>query len=207
MESGSRAVESLRQVALRVRPLHAVLDEGQRAFVEALCRPQVTMGSHRRPGILLPEVEAWAVGGTGRDAPILSIHEARGRLLAIAAWTAVARALSLRVTKAAVAAAPDSRAVLASLALGAVLYGRVDLGVAEATDVRRFAAGYLTPRFRVRAVARAALRRALLPWTAAHNLNIEAIEPLVGAGFERLAEVAARGDLSAAAAREWVYFA
>jgi hypothetical protein len=86
-----------------------------------------------------------------------------------------------------------------------VLYLRVEWGLAEAGDARRFAARYLTPKGRLRAGARASLRRALAPWAAAHGLTLEPTLALFETSLERLAETARAGDLSPAALRERVY--
>ena len=104
------------------------------------------------------------------------------------------------------AAAGDHLAVVASLALGAVIYGRIDLGLAEAGDLRRFAARYVTPRGRARAAARSSLRRALEPWAEAHRLPFAAVEELFAGGLGRLVEAASEGDLSVEAARRSLYF-
>jgi hypothetical protein len=197
MDRGARRVERLRQVALRLRPLRAVLDGEQQALVESLSLPQVVLAADGQPALA-----RWAESispGPPRPpllplppgTPLLALEAARDQLERIVAWEGVARALTLRRTEAALAAAGSVDLLLAALALGAVLYGSVELGLAELSDLPRFAARYLTKAGRPRVTATRALERALLPWSAAHGLDLDTTRSLFGAGLERLAALAA----------------
>jgi hypothetical protein len=204
MQAGARPVERLRQVALRLRPLCAIFDAEQRALIEALCRPVVTLDPNRRPVLAVGASDAAGSGRAYSDSHFLALEEAGAQLERTAVWAAVARGLTLRHTEQAMSGVECHLALVATLSLGAVIYGRVELGLAEASDLRRFAARYLTPRGRPRAAARSALRRTLEPWAAAHRLPLPAVESLFTAGLGRLAEVAAAGERSGEAARRWL---
>jgi hypothetical protein len=197
MELGARRVERLRQVALRLRPLRAVLDAEQQALVESLVLPQVTLDAEGQPALA-----RWADGipdGPPRPpllpmtsgTPLLSLEEAQDQLEKVAAWAGIARALALRRTEAALQAAGSVELLLAAVDLGAVLYGRIELGLAELDDLPRFAARYLTKRGQPNAIAIRALGRALDPWVAAHQLDAAATGALFTAGLDRLAALAA----------------
>jgi hypothetical protein len=199
LQAGARVVERLRQGALRLRPLREVLDAEQWRLVESLCQPQLTLTEAGRPALELP-------GREELDLPeALPVGEAGQRLETVVAWAAVARALTLSRTAAALAAVHDTQALVAGLALGAVLYLRVEWGLSEASDLRRFADRYLSTRGRPRAAARASLRRALAPWVAAHGLDPPATLALFEEGLERLAEAVTAAGPSAPALRDLVF--
>jgi len=151
-QSGARVVEALRQVALRLAPLRAVLDGSQRAVIAGITRPRLTLTPEGEPRLVLPPAP---------DLPDNLPLEAAGELLAdIAAWAELARALGLTRVEAALREARMTDRLLEEAALAAVLFGKVGLGVTEPGDRERFRRehareGAPTP------AARAALRRAL----------------------------------------------
>lgn len=140
-ENGARVVERLRQVALRLRPLDAVLDVEQRAVVRSLLPPRLTVGTDGTPRLYLMP------GGTLPDSDTL--EAVRERLAAVAAWSELARGLGLERTAQTLRKHGALDPLLEELVLGAVLYARVELGLAEAADRARFVERYLERGTRV----------------------------------------------------------
>ncbi|HEU4754215.1 MAG TPA: DUF6178 family protein, partial [Armatimonadota bacterium] len=177
-QSGARTVERLRQVALRLAPTEKVLDAEGRAFVRSLVRPRLTLGPEGEPRLqLLP---------AGDLPETADLPTATGMLQETAAWVALARSMGLARTEKALAAAGSMRALLEELALGAVLFGRLEPGLTEPQDRKRFTARYATPEGLPTEEARTGLLRALEP-AAARGLSQQETLPLLNAALERLA--------------------
>jgi hypothetical protein len=152
-ESGARVVERLRQVALRLAPMERIFDAEQRALLRSLSRPRLTVGPEGGPRLqLLP------AGALPEHADLAWVAE---RLQEVSGWAALARALGMDRTARAIGSAAGVPAVLEELALGAVLFGRVELGLTEAADRKRFTNRYVTPEGTPIPEAHAGLRRAL----------------------------------------------
>jgi hypothetical protein len=166
--SGAKVVENLRQVALRMGPLEKLLTPRHRAVVRSLSHPQLTVGADGGPRIVLaPE----------RGLPAeTDLQEAR-------AWVSVAAALGYAKTESALKAAGSVDRLQEALALGAVLFGRLDLGLVEPGDEARFRERYLTPSGHVIPEAQSSLRRAAEAGPADSELTL----PLLEAALARLA--------------------
>ena len=185
VQSGARVVESLRQVALRVAPLERVLDPSQRAVVRSLRHPRLTIGAGGDPEIvLLP----------GEHLPeSAGITTAADLLRAIAQWTEVARAMGLDRTEHALRDVVSVEALLERLALGAVLYARIEPGLAEEGDRRRFTERYRTPGTSAPAPeAVEGLRRIVTDWSRSHGIGPEAVLPMFESALERVCDDADR---------------
>jgi hypothetical protein len=173
-QNGARVVEALRQVALRLQPVSRVLDASQQAVLTSIIRPRLTLSAAGEPRLLL-------LPGAGLPDD-LSLPEAGDRARGIAAWVDTARALGLDRTEQALKGliaglgpgrAGRAAAVLAEeLALGAVLFGKVSLGLTEPRDRERFAREYADEAGPTPA-ARKALRRAVEEWAAGRGLPPE----------------------------------
>ena len=195
IERGARAVEQLRQVALRLEPFHRVLDLAQRRLVASLRQPDVTLDRERRQPVIL------VAGAAGTEA--LACEEVRSRLQEAAAWVEVARMLTFRRAAGAIAATEALPPVAAGLALGAILMGRVEFGLAEAEEVTIFRRRYCSARTgRVLPRARAALRRAAEAVSAERGVPLAALITTLERGLEHLAALIAahREDDAAVAA-------
>lgn len=179
-ESGARRVEALRQVALRLRPLDRVLGPEERVLVRSLLRPRLTLGADGRPRLrLLP-------GGTQRTEA--GLPEAAVELGRLAAWTETARAWGLDRTEAALRAAGSFERLLEELALGAVLYARLEPGLVEEGDLRRFAVRYAERATeQPTEAARAGLRRVTTDFAAARGASPEPLLELLDPALNRLA--------------------
>ncbi len=203
MQTGSAVVEGLRQVAFRLRPLEAIYDARQRAVLTALCEPDLLRRDDGEPVLALN-------GPDGRE--LLTLPEMHVRLADLMVWAQVARALTLRATGAALAQCQDIDALWASLAVGAVLYGRIEIGLVELDDLEPFTRRYLTRRKGlVGAMARRQLQRALAPWVAPlrqalHPLDAPGVfAGMLYRGLERVAQLAQSGDLTREAAQGRIY--
>ncbi|MBI3909686.1 MAG: hypothetical protein HY320_01975 [Armatimonadetes bacterium] len=197
LAAGARQIEQLRQVALRLRPLRQVLDVRQRSLVQSLLAPRLLLDVERQPAL-----EVIGPGGVR----VLPVAEVRALLQRTAAWAELARSLTFCRMAAALREAQDSEAVAAGLALGAVLYGRVEFGLAEPDDLRTFARRYLSAKtHRLLPRARAALQRAAGGMPAPRGVPADALAVALEAGLERLAEVIRAAPTDAAAARRVCY--
>lgn len=128
-ERGARVVERLRQVALRLRPLEAVLEERQQALIASLLPPRLELSPENEPLLLLLP---------GGDLPEHSpIPEVERLLSAVALWCELARALGLEATARALRNCGGLDPLLESLALRAVMEGRLVLPVTPAPDAER----------------------------------------------------------------------
>jgi len=199
-ERGALEVERLRQIALRLAPHVEVLDERQQALVQTLLRPRLRLSSEDEPLLICR-------GGGGLPAT-LPPEEAPGMLRDVSAWIELARALKFRrVAPVLATATPADRvALLAALSVGATLYGRIEIGLAEPADFRAFAERYLTPAKR-RPSRRAwrRVRQALLKWEAGAALDPEATMRQLSLGMERVGELARAGGLNVATLRAGGY--
>jgi len=179
-QSGARLVERLRQPALRMGPLEAVLSPEQRAIVRSLAAPRMTLGSDGGPRVaLLP-------GGSlpeDADLPTAGAH-----LQSVGAWLQLAQALGFARTEAALQAAGGVERVQEELALAAVLYSRLELGLTEAADLPRFRARYLARGGPADlAQARAGLEQTVEAWAAPRRVDTPRILELLQEALNRLA--------------------
>lgn len=194
LEAGAVRLEHLRQAAIRLRPFHGVLDDGQRSLLESLVLPQLVLGPDGQPGLAI-------LAGEGGELAFAEIPALEGRLVGLAAWVAMARALGVTRTEAALSRCDDVDAVLAGAALTTVLYRRVDLELAELSDIIRFGHRYLTPRGAVRKPAARAIEEVTSGWAGAHDLDTAETLSLLRLGLERLADAARSPDSPAGALR------
>jgi hypothetical protein len=179
-QSGARVVEGLRQVALRLQPLENVLSAEQRALVRSLVRPRLALEEDGTPRIdLLP-------AGTLPESA--SVPVAAGLLQEAATWAAVARALGLERVERAVRERGSVERVLESLALSAVLYTRIELGLAEPADARRFLHRYVAPgQTEPSPEARDGLGRIAEGWAGSRGLDARSVVSLLDRALDRLA--------------------
>lgn len=185
--NGARIIEGLRQVAYRIAPLEAVLDPGQQAFVRSLLKPRLILGPDGSPRLALLPAEALPESVDVPTATAMTEHLAR--------WSAVARGLGLERTARALKEAGSTEQLLGQLVLGAVLYGRVEPGLAEERDRATLAARYLSPEeWTPLPEARANLARAASAWAAAAGIDPTSVLPLFDAELDRLAAAIARGE-------------
>lgn len=162
MQSGARVMEAIRQIALRLHPLERVFDPEVRALVESVLKPRLTLSPEGEPRLqLLP---------AGNLPEQVDLETAGALLQRAAAWTDFARALGLDRTAAALKEAGSLSALQEQLAVGAVLFGRVELGLAEESDRRRFAARYVTDGA-PNSAAEEGLKKAVEAW--AHERSLE----------------------------------
>jgi hypothetical protein len=182
-QSGARVVERLRQVALRLQPLAGILGAEQRALLHSIIHPRLTTTEDGRPVLyLLP----------GDDLPdSVEIAEAGRLLQTVVAWTEIVRALGAAEVESRLRDGAGVAAILEELALAAVLYARVELGLATPDDFARFARRYVSPEEPdPDARARERLDRTIADWAAARQMDPALTLPLFVAALER---VAARG--------------
>ncbi len=179
--TGARQVERLRQVALRVRPLEKVLDDEQRSVVASLAKPRLTLTAEGEPRLrLLPG---------GKLPETVDLTTAEALIHDVGAWTALARGLGLAHTQAALLDAGSTAELLEALALGAAVYGRLELGLADAADRRRFRARYVpTGTDTVAPEAFTGLRAAVLAWADGRVADPELILPLLERALTRVAQ-------------------
>jgi hypothetical protein len=172
-------VERLRQVALRLRPLEAVLDAEQRAVVRSLLPPRLTVAGDGVPRLfLLPG------GSLPESEPLEGV---RTRVAVVAAWSELARALGLERTAAALKRHGGLEPLLEELVISAVLYARVELGLAEPKDRARFAERYLERGTRTpRPEAAQRLREAVETSNLAPDPNLTLV--ILGGALNRLQE-------------------
>lgn len=163
LQSGARVVETLRQVALRLQPLTRVMDPRARALIESLVRPRLTVGPAGDPRVqLLP------ADGLPEEA---TIEDAAALLQRVAGWADLARALGLDRTETALQNARTVARLEEELAIGGVLFSRLEPGLTEAPDRRRFAARYLSPDGDLLPEAVEGLRKTVEAWGAARSLE------------------------------------
>jgi hypothetical protein len=180
-QSGARVVERLRQVALRLVPLRDVLSPEQRAVVRSITRPQLTISEDGQPLLtLLP----------GEGLPEFAEIPEAGRLLQeVVAWSELARALGLERTATALRSGRTVSDLLEELALSAVLYSRLELGLATDDDPARFARRYVSPETeQADDRAREGLARVVEAWCRERRLDAQLMVPLFHAALERLAK-------------------
>ena len=188
-ETGAREVERLRQVALRLAPHEAALDERHRAIVRSFLPPHLALTEAGEPVLALRR---------GADLPEeIAVVEAPSLLREAADWVSLARALRLRHVAAAFARVPDRTPLLAALAVGAALYGRVAIGLVEADDYALFAHRYLTKTGRVSRRAWNRVREAVEAWAEARELPQDRVMRDLSAGMDRVAALAREGRLIA----------
>lgn len=181
MQSGARLVEALRQVAPRLHPLERVFDTEARAVVESILKPRLTLSPEGEPRLMLLP---------GGNLPEQVDLETAGALLRrVAAWAELARGLGLDRTAAALKEAGSVARLEEQLAVGAVLFGRVELGLAEESDRRRFATRYVEGEA-LKPIAVEGLRKAVEGW--ARERGAEPPTEMLRAALERVA--ASAGD-------------
>lgn len=178
--TGARQVERLRQVALRVQPLEKILDNEQRGVVVSLAKPRLTVNAEGeprlrlQPGGNLPET-------TDLPTAAALIHD-------IGAWTALARGLGLADVQTALQGAGTTASLLEELAVGAAVYGRIELGLTEPADRKRFRARYVPAGTEtVAPEAFAGLRAVVGTWAAARNVDADLVLPLLERALTRVA--------------------
>lgn len=179
-QSGARVVERLRQVALRLVPLRDVLSAAQRAVVRSIARPRLTLSEEGRPLLyLLP----------GEGLPETADLPLAGRLLQeVVAWTEIARALGLERIATRLRAGATVFELQEDLALAAVLYSRMELGLATADDPARFARRYVSPeKPEPDERAREGLARVVTQWSGERRIDPALILPLFSQALDRLA--------------------
>jgi hypothetical protein len=176
--TGARVVESLRQLALRLRPLEGLLDAEGRALVRSLLPPRLTVGPDGSPRLILMP------GGSLPEE--IEIEPAHALLRETASWVTLARALGSERMEGALKRAGSARALLEELVLGAVLYARLEPGLAEEEDRNRFAARYLAGG-ELRPEAREGLRRAME--RSPEPVDARGVGPLLEGSLDRLAQV------------------
>jgi len=179
-QSGARVVERLRQVALRLQPLTAVLGSEQRALLHSIVHPRLTVTEDGRPVLyLLP----------GDNLPdSAEIPEATRLLQDVVAWTEIVRALGAARIEAVLAKGATVATILEELALAAVLYARVELGLVTPDDLARFARRYVSPEEPdADARSREGLERVTTDWATLHQIDPSHTTPLFAAALERLA--------------------
>jgi hypothetical protein len=177
--SGARLVEALRQVALRLQPLGRILDTEGRALVESLVKPRLTLDAAGEPRLQLRP---------GGSLPEYADLETAGSMLQrLVAWSDLGRGLGLDRTAEALVEAGSLAALQELLAVGAVLFGRLELGLAEAADRRRFAARYVGPEHTLQPSADEGLRKAAESWGRERGADAVAIVALLHPALERLA--------------------
>lgn len=180
LQSGARIVEALRQVALRVRPLERVLDPAARALVESVIKPRLTVTPAGEPRLKLMPAP-----GLPDDA---GLEDAAARLRQAAEWTDLARALGLDRTEAALKEAGSLDRLQEELALGAVLFSRLELGLTEPQDRRRFAARYLAPKAgALRPEAAEGLRGTVEAWAGTRSVEPGPVFELLRRALVRVA--------------------
>lgn len=177
-ESGARLVESLRQVALRLRPLEAVLDPDQRAVVRSLAQPRLTVARDGTPRVVL-------LPGARLPAEV-DFPTAALLLQEVAGWSTMARAMGLERTEQALRALGSLETLQEELAVGAVVYGRVEPGLTEPEDRARFAKGYLQRGGRLLPTARGGLRRAVDAWARGRDVDPVQAFTLLDRALDRL---------------------
>jgi hypothetical protein len=180
-QSGARRLERIRQPALRMQPLLGVLGPDQRALVRSLIAPRLTLDAVGRPclellpGDALPEQ--------------VNLAQAERLLQDAALWLGMARGLGIEATERALATHRTLQRVQEELAIGAVLFGRLEHGLTEPYDRLRFRRQYCTPSGHVRAAAEAGVRRAVEEWNRGRELNYEEVVLLLVRALERSAAV------------------
>lgn len=182
VQSGARLMEALRQVAFRLAPLSRWLSPDWRALVRSLSHPRLTLGPDGEPRITLLPAESLP-----EDA---DYDTAREMLLDAAAWTEMARALGLERTAEALEAAGSVDRLLEELALGAVLFARIEPGLAQEGDRARFHERYVSRADETPTpAARAGLRRVVQAWARQKSLDYDRSLNLLEAALERLARI------------------
>jgi hypothetical protein len=180
LQSGARILEALRQVALRVQPLARVLDPAARAVVESVVRPRLTVSPAGEP--LLRLLPAPGIPEEG------DLETVAGLLRRVAVWTDLARALGLDRTEAALKEAGTVQKLQEELALGAVLFARVEPGLTEPADGRRFLARYQDGETGLRSEAETGLRRAVEALAAGGGLDAAAVGDLLLEALRRISD-------------------
>ncbi len=176
--SGARLVERLRQPALRLAPLEAVLSARERAVVRSLASPRLTVSPEGDPRLIL-----YPAPGLPES---VTLREAAELLQEVGTWTEIARTLGMERTAALLRAAGTVHALLEDLALSGVLYARLEPGLAVAGDRESFQRRYAEPGGALLPEAAAALRRAVEAWPEGRELRQAAL-PLLEAALRRLA--------------------
>jgi len=175
--SGARVVERVRQVALRLLPLREILGTAQRALVRSIVRPRFSLGEDGRPRLfLLPG------GDLPEDA---ELPEVAALLHEVVMWAEVARLVGMERVGNALQHGASVESLLEELALAAVLYARVELGLVGSTDLERFGRRYQPEgETEPSTAARESLRRTLEAWAARETLDLNGLlklfEPALG---------------------------
>ena len=188
-EAGAREVERVRQVALRMAPHEPALDSRHRAIVRSFLPPRLALTDAGEPVLRLR---------SGADLPAeIPVGQAPELLREVSEWIDFARALKLRHVTAAFQTGQDRIALLAALAVGAALFGRVEIGLIEADDYQTFAARYLTAKKRQPSRrAWEAIRSAVESWPDAGELPAETVVRYLSLGMERVGQLAREGRLT-----------
>src|SRR5262249_7987113 len=91
MESGARHVERMRQVALRLRPWHEVLDRRQLCLLESLGHPDVHVEGNGQPMLRLGRTQS---GPKAESGPLsLALDAVPAALEEVSAWITLVRAV------------------------------------------------------------------------------------------------------------------
>jgi hypothetical protein len=183
-QSGARVVERVRQVALRLLPLREILSTEQRALVRSIVRPRLSLSEDGRPRLfLLPG------GSLPED---VDIPTAASLLHPVVMWSEVARVVGMERVGNALQGSETVESLLEELALAAVLYARIELGLVEAADLERFGRRYQPEgELEPSAAAQESLRRALEPWAAREGIDFRGLLPLFEPALHRLTQRAA----------------
>jgi hypothetical protein len=140
MESGARHVERMRQVALRLRPWHEILDPGQVRLLESLVRPRVGVDAagQGQPVLFLQPLPK------SRERGAIPLEAIPSQLEAIGASVNLARAVGKdQVVRQ--MADRGTAAVVRLLVVAALLYRRWEADLVETGDVERCRETYLDP--------------------------------------------------------------
>jgi hypothetical protein len=119
----------------------------------------------------------------------VNLAQAERLLQDAALWLGMARGLGIEATERALATHRTLQRVQEELAIGAVLFGRLEHGLTEPYDRLRFRRQYCTPSGHVRAAAEAGVRRAVEEWNRGRELNYEEVVLLLVRALERSAAV------------------
>jgi hypothetical protein len=183
-QSGARVVEGLRQIAHRIRPLNEILSVEQRALVRSLVHPRLSVGSEGRPVMFLMP------GGNLPDSA--DLPGVTALLQDAAIWTEIVRALGVERVTEALRGGATLEAVQEQLALAAVLYARVELGLVEPADLERYGRRYPQgDEPGPAAAARESLRRTVAAWAGTWRIPPEGAVRLFDVALERVAQRAA----------------
>ncbi len=178
---GTRIIERLRQAVLRLTPLAPGLPPRQRVLVQSLEHPRMSLTADGRPVLLLLPHRTLP--------PSLDVIEAAGLLLEAQRWGVLVRVIGVERCREHFQRARDERRLLTELAVSALAYGRLELGLIDVDDRRRVVNTHLSPVAQVPLPeAVNSLARVAKAWEADHGLEGGWLGPQLQHGLEWLAE-------------------